>query len=111
MSENDLKNSKRETSSATSQVVALCGTFLDDHKRVRVEFELSDASQKPNVELSLIDQNNDTLAHTVILGVFDPRMHFTLHLGKHSGEKPVWVKALLRTDDNPCLDEKTEQVQ
>lgn len=93
------------------EIVSLLGKFSDDHKRVRVEFELSDVSQKPNAELSLLDQDGTVMAHTVILGVLDRWMHFTLHLRKHPNEEPVWVKALLRTDDNQCLAEKTEQVQ
>ncbi len=110
MSDND-QSSHHEPSLAASKVVSLSGKFLDDRKRVRVEFKLSDVSQKPNVELSLVDQNSVELAHTVILGVLIRQMNFTLHLIKPSIDESVWVKALLRTDDNFCLDERTEQVQ
>lgn len=111
MSDNDQSSSMLEPSSSASKVISLCGRFLDDHQRVRVEFTLSDVSQKPNVELSLLDQSGIEISHTIILGIIDPQMHITLHLRNHRDENPVWVKALLSTGDIQCLDEKTEQVQ
>jgi hypothetical protein len=105
------QNNHPESSPAAPEVVSLSGKFFEDRKRVRVEFELSDVSQKPNVELSLVDQDTIELAHAVILGVCIRQMNFTLHLNKPSIDESIWVKALLRTDDNPFLDQRIEQVQ
>ncbi len=111
MSDNDQSSDNNLASTVNVKIVSLCGRFSDDHKRVRVEFELTDADRKPTVELSLIDSAGVVITHAVIMGVLVRQMYFTLHLGKHPSDKPVWVKILLRTDDHLCLDEKTEPVE
>ena len=51
-----------------------------DGRRVRVFLEITPFQQKPNCEISVMDENGDVVASLSIIESIDAKMDFTVHL-------------------------------
>lgn len=105
------QESQTSDQSVEVKVLSLSGQLSQDQKRVLVRLDLSDASQRPDVELSLLDMEKNEITSAIILGVMSPSLSFTLHLGKYAPTLPVLVSARVRKGENEILDQKIETVQ
>jgi hypothetical protein len=107
----DSEQKERLKKSRDARILSLSGEFTEDRKRVHVNLKLSDASDRPNVNLALIDPSGNEISKTVILEMMMPVLNFTLHLGKYSGELPIRVSAQVCKDEGALIDEKVELVK
>lgn len=93
------------------KIVEFQAELLPDHRRVHVCLELSDVSQRPDIELLLTDLEGHEIARSIILGTISLNLNFTLHLGKYDGGMPIKATARVSLNENILLDQKTLTVQ
>ncbi len=92
------------------RILSLVGKFAEDHKRVRVNLKLSDASERPTAHLALLDPDGNIISSAVVLDLLFPILTFTLHLEKYPAGLPVQVSVRICNDKDVLLDEKMETV-
>lgn len=92
------------------RIESLSGILLDDRRRVRVMLVLSNTDIKSTVKLVLLDQNNNEITHSMIIGLMDERVNFTLHLGGFPVGTPLFVGATILTEGEVVLDTKISPV-
>ena len=62
-----------------------------DGRRVRIYLEITPFQQRPNCEISVMDENGDVVASLSIIESIDAKMDFTVHL---KVEKPSGIFTL-----------------
>jgi hypothetical protein len=96
--------------SSETKIVEFQAELLPDHRRVHFCVKLSDVSQRPDLELLLIDLEGHEIARSIILGTIAPNLNFTLHLGSYEGSMPVKAIVRVSLNSNTLLDERTTTV-
>ncbi len=94
-----------------TRIDQLSAAMMPDQKRVRATLVLNDASSRPTVELTLINHMQDEIARSIIIGVFDNTVNFTLHLGYHSAETPLFLKGTVILNETEVLDTRQVSVE
>jgi len=87
-------------------IESLSATLLDDRRRVRVTLVLSSTDIKSTVELVLLDHKKNEITRSMIIGLVDERVIFTLHLGGFPAGTPLFVGATILNEDEVVLDTK-----
>ena len=106
-------NNESELTSSTpgNQIESLSGMLQEDGKRVRVTLTITDVSQRPNIELALLDAGHNEITRSIILGVMNTHLEFTLHLGKQADGSLIFVSAVIKNEDALVINERVEVVK
>lgn len=94
-----------------NRIDSLSGILQEDGKRVRVTLTITDVSQRPNIELALLDAGHNEITRSIILGVMNTRLEFTLHLGKEADDSLIFVSAVIKNEDAALINERIEAVK
>ena len=94
----------------STSIRSISGILLEDQERVRACVDFSDLSQSPTVELALLDPQNCEITRAIILGVFNPHLEFTLHLGKYIYNPPIYLSCVVSLENGRILIEEKVRV-
>lgn len=99
------------TDSINPRIEQLTAGLLPDGKRVRVGLILNDASSRPTIDFILLDQHQEEITRSTIIGMFSTTVTFTLHLVNHSSALPFFVRAAVYVNESQLVDEKLVLVE
>lgn len=91
-----------------TRIEQLNANLLADGKRVRAALKLNDAGTRPTIEFTLLDEQLSEIARSIIIGIIDRSVNFTLHPGKVTANQVMYLRAAVITNDNEIVE--TRQV-
>lgn len=83
---------------------------LEDRKRVLVEFELTPFQQRPNVEITVTNQENKPVSGFSVVEAIENKMAFTLHLREKDPQGTYLVDMQVFYTTMPPVDEESEEL-
>lgn len=83
---------------------------MEDRKRVLVEFELTPFQQRPNIEITVTNQQNKPVSGFSVVEAIENKMAFTLHLREADPQGAYQVNMQVFYTTMPPLDEESEEL-
>lgn len=88
------------------RIEELSATLLADRKRVRVTLRLNDPTSKPTIEFRLLDALQEVIMESIIIGVFEESVTFTLHLMNHTPDGDLFVSGTVLLNETEVQDSR-----
>jgi len=97
------------TDSSANTIKSIVGTEIAGN-RVHVVVELSENHSKPNLAMILFDTLGNEISRSLILGVLDPHVEFTLHIRVPDAKSPLSLTGTTFIEEEQLIDSKSVEV-
>lgn len=78
--------------------------------RVHVIVELEENHTKPNLTMILSDALGNEVSRSIIMGMLDPHVDFTLHIRVQDAQAPLTLTGVTFMEEDQPIDSKTVDV-
>lgn len=91
-------------------IKTIYGTEISGH-RVQVVVDLEENHTKPNLAMILTDAQSNEVSRSLIMGMIDPHVEFTLHIRVPDAQPPYTLTGITFIEEDQPLDSKTVEVK
>lgn len=86
-------------------------SWPDQSRRVRVTVDVTPFLERPNLEVTLTDENNDEVSSINIIESIDARMTFTMHIRRDESKGPYLLSAKIVYPEIGTVDQKDQHFE
>jgi hypothetical protein len=97
------------TESVENSINSIQGTLIAGN-RVHVVVELSENNTKPNLMMTLSDAHGNEVSRSIILGVLDPHVEFTLHIRVSEAPFPLNLVGTTFIEEEQPIDSRNVEL-
>ena len=96
--------------SLENQIKSISGAEISG-KRVQVVVDLEDNHTKPNLAMILTDAEGNEVSRSLIMGMIDAHVEFTLHIRVPDAQPPFNLTGITFMEENQPIDTKSVDVK
>ncbi len=89
---------------------SITGTEISN-RRVQVLVDLEEQHTKPNLAMILTDAHGNEVSRSLIMGMIDPHVEFTLHIRVPDAQPPLMLTGITFMEEDQPLDSKSVEVK
>lgn len=90
-------------------IKSIAGTEITGN-RVHVVVDLEEKHTKPNLSMILTDALGNEVSRSIIMGVLDPHVEFTLHIRVPDAQPPLSLTGITFIEEDQPIDSKNVDV-
>lgn len=87
-------------------IALLAEPWPDSSRRVRITLEITPFIERPNLEVTLLDENNFEVSSINIIESIDARMTFTMHIRREESNGPYTLSVKIVYPELGMVDQK-----
>lgn len=95
------ENNLQRTSPEETKIISLTAEPYEDGRRVRVNIEMSAFAERPHIEFTLTDTENQEISTASFVEPMQWKLEFTMHLRTKPADGPLDLEARLFYPDGP----------
>ena len=95
------ENNLHRTSPEETKIISLTAEPYEDGRRVRVNIEMSAFEERPHIEFTLTDIENQEISTASFVEPMQWKLEFTMHLRTKPADGPLDLEARLFYPDGP----------
>ncbi len=92
-----------------NSISSITGTEITG-KRVHVVVDLEEKHTKPNLSMILTDALGNEVSRSIIMGMLDPHVEFTLHVRVPDAQPPFGLTGITFIEEDQPIDSKSVDV-
>lgn len=97
------------SASLPNTIKTMLGTEITG-SRVRVVVDLDENHTKPNLSMILTDSLGNEISRSIIMGMIDPHVEFTLHVRVPNAQPPFNLTGITFIEEDQPIDSKNVAV-